>query len=125
MSEQRIGASSVLLVALPAQEPGGREQEGLRPAVVVGVPEQAGTPRFPVSIVVPLTTRGGSWAEGSPELYPRLRSGSGGLQRDSVALLDQVRSLDVSRVRGYLGRLEKEEFDPMRAGLRRVFGFDG
>lgn len=125
MSEQRIEAGSVLLVALPAQEPGGREQEGLRPAVVVGVPEAAGTPRFPVSIVVPLTTRGGSWAERSPELYPKLRAGSGGLQRDSVALLDQVRSLDVSRVRGYLGRLESEDLDPIQGGIQRIFGFDG
>lgn len=125
MSQQRIEVGSVLLVALPAQEPGGREQQGLRPAVVVGVPEAAGTPRFPVSIVVPLTTRDGSWAERSTELYPKLRAGSGGLQRDSVALLDQVRSLDVSRVRGYLGSLKKEELDPMRAGLQRIFGFDG
>lgn len=114
----------MLLVALPSQELGGREQEGLRPAVVVGVPEEAGAPRFPVSIVAPLTTREGAWSERSPELYPRLQAGSGGLRRDSVVLLDQVRSLDIGRVRGYLGSLEEEELDPMRAGLRRMFGFD-
>ena len=121
MSERKVGPGGVLLVALPAQEPGGREQEGLRPAVVVGTPE---SPRFPVSIVVPLTTRGGSWAERSPVLYPKLLAGSGGLQRDSVVLLDQVRSLDIGRVRGYLGSLETDEFHPIQSGLRRMFGLD-
>lgn len=125
MSERKVGPGGVLLVALPAQEPGGREQERLRPAVVVGTPEAAGVPRFPVSVVVPLTTCGGAWAERSPVLYPKLRAGSGGLQRDSIALLDQVRSLDIGRIRGYLGSLEADEFHPVQAGLHRMFGLEG
>jgi mRNA interferase MazF len=46
----------VVLAKFPEQDPQGREQQGLRPAVVVALPEQIGTPRFPLIVVVPLTT---------------------------------------------------------------------
>lgn len=122
MTARPIDLGDVLLVALPVQDPRGHEQEGLRPAVVVGVPERVGIPRYPLSLVVPLTTRGGTWAERSPELYPVLKADSGGLTRTSVALLDQLRSLDLGRVRGYLGSLEEEEFAPIREGIGRICG---
>lgn len=47
----------VLLIALPSHDPKGHEQEGLRPAIVVGIPR--GPVRYPVVIVVPLTSKSG------------------------------------------------------------------
>jgi mRNA interferase MazF len=48
-----IAQGDVLVVALPSHEPKGHEQEGYRPAIVVGVPK--GEVRYPVVIAIPLT----------------------------------------------------------------------
>ncbi len=122
MSGRSISLGDVLLISLPAHAPEGREQVGVRPAVVVGLPESLGVPRFPLCIVAPLTTREGEWSRRAPDLFPRLGAGSGGLTKDSTVLLDQVRSVDPSRVRGYLGSLSGRDFDPIQSGVRRIFG---
>ncbi|MDP8940342.1 MAG: type II toxin-antitoxin system PemK/MazF family toxin [Actinomycetota bacterium] len=91
--------------------------------MVVGLPELAGTPRFGVLIVAPMTTdRGQEWAKRSPNLYPRYPEGTANLRSPSVCLLDQVRALDVSRVRNYRGTLSVEEYEPIRNGLAKVAG---
>jgi mRNA interferase MazF len=118
-----VSFGDILLIALPTHAPPGHEQEGARPAVVVGLPERAGEPRFPTVLVVPLTTQEGTWSTKAPELYPRLRAGAGGLPHPSVALLDQLRSIDVRRVSSYLGSLAAEEFQPIDDGLKKIFGF--
>ncbi len=56
----------------------------------------------------------------NPEVYPVLPAGSGHLPQQSVALIDQIRSLDVSRVAGYLGSLDPAEYEPVRRGLMRL-----
>lgn len=117
----QVAIGDILLVALPDHVPGGREQDGARPAIVVGVP--VGTVRYPVVIVVPLTTQSGSWARQNPVLYPYLSPGTGGLPRVSVALLDQIRALDVHRVAAYLGTLSPGEWEPIRDGLKQVMKF--
>ena len=120
---ERLEIGDVVSALFPLHQPGGREQEGYRPAVVVGLPELAGTPRFGVLIVAPMTTdRGQEWAKRSPELYPRYPAGTANLRSASVCLLDQVRSLDVARVRGYRGTLSGEEYAPIRNGLEKVIG---
>lgn len=55
-SGERLEIGDVVSALFPMHHPGGREQEGYRPAVVVGLPEFAGTPRFGVLIVAPMTT---------------------------------------------------------------------
>ena len=65
----------------------------------------------------------GTWSRKAPGLYPRLRAGAGGLPHPSVALLDQLRSIDVQRVTSYLGSLAAEEFQPIDDGLKKIFGF--
>lgn len=119
MSAVRIG--DVLKVQFPAQGPPGHEQTGTRPAVVVGVPDRAGTPRFPALVVVPFTSQVGGYATASPVLYPVLRAGQGGLTVESVALVDNVRALGVSRLLGRLGTLSTDEYAPIRAALAAVF----
>ena len=103
----------------PAQDPQGREQEGYRPAVIVGLPELLGRPRFNMVLVVPLTTdRQESWSRSA--LYPRLGAGIGGLPKDSVVLLEQTRALDTGRMARYLGQLSSEQFAPIKQGLARI-----
>ncbi len=120
MAERQALPGDVLVVTLPSGRPPGREQHGRRPVVLVAVPR--GPLRYPVAIVVPLTTQQGPWSQQNPEIYPVISRGAGGLPQDSVALLDQVRSLDASRVEGFLGRLSQAEFAPLGAGLRHLFG---
>jgi len=118
-----VSFGDILLIMLPTHAPPGHEQEGVRPAVVVGLPERAGQPRFSTLLVIPLTTQEGTWSKKTPRLYPRLRAGAGGLPRLSIALLDQVRSIDARRVSSYLGGLTGKEFQPIKEALKQIFGF--
>ncbi|MEW6081400.1 MAG: type II toxin-antitoxin system PemK/MazF family toxin [Bacillota bacterium] len=117
MPSEPVRLGDVLTVELPRHIPALREQEGVRPAVVVGPPK--GT-RCPVIVIVPLTTEKGPWTQTNPRLYPGLPQGEGGLVRPSISLIDQVRSIDVHRVLGYLGTLSSTEFERIQAGLRHL-----
>jgi mRNA-degrading endonuclease toxin of MazEF toxin-antitoxin module len=47
-----------------------------------------------------------------------LKTGTGGLLADSIALVYQVAALDASRVVGKLNKLSADELRPIREGLR-------
>lgn len=113
----------VLWVELGKRLPPGHEQEGRRPALLVGVPSRLGKPGFPVLLVAPVTTsRGQPWAEVAPRLYPRLKAGAGNLPRESVVLLDQLQVVDADRVAMVVGQLNESEYAPVRDGLKVMFG---
>lgn len=116
----------VVTVRFPEHRPPGHEQHGLRPAIVVGVPETLGKPRFPVILLTPLTTdRRQPWAARSPALYPPIPAGIGGLPSPSLALLDQTRAVGVDRLVGYIGRLPTQVYRPVRSGLLRMLAGPG
>jgi mRNA interferase MazF len=117
MKVRPIKIGDILLVELPQHRPPGHEQQGLRPAIVVGLPNKLGVPRYPTILVVPLTTQIGNWAERSPNLYPRLPAGTAGLTRQSVVLLDHLRAIDLRRIRRFIGSLQGEVFNPIRENL--------
>lgn len=116
-----LAQRDVVLVQLPFQTPRGREQMGTRPAIVTAVPQPA---RYPVAFLVPVTTQRGAWQAKNPQLYPLLSAGAGNLTRESVALLDQLRATDVTRLQRYIGTLSAGEYDPIARGLRKVFEND-
>jgi mRNA interferase MazF len=119
-----LGIGDVVFALFPGHDPAGHEQEGYRPAVVVGLPERLGAPRFGVLLCVPMATdKGQAWAERAPGLYPRYPAGTGGLRSPSICLLDQTRSLGVERVSRYRGTLSDEDYEPIRGGLGRMLGF--
>lgn len=108
MPDSPLALGDVVAVTFPEHRPGGREQQGYRPAVVVGLPQKLGRPRFPVVVVVPLTSDSGqAWAIRAPGLYIRLPAGSGGLRSPSIALLDQVRCVDAGRLVRWFGALPR------------------
>ena len=79
------------MAQFPAHEPREREQEGYRLAVVVGLPERIGTPRFAVLLLAPMTSdTGKDWAKQATALYLRYAAGTAGLRSISICLLDQV-----------------------------------
>jgi len=115
-----VQLGDVLKILFPYHTPEGHEQQGPRPAVVVGVPDTLGEPRFPTLVVIPLTSQLEDWTTKAPDLYPLLETGAGGLTLPSAALIDQVRSVGVSRIIGRYGTLTAEQLRPIKAALTRM-----
>jgi len=113
----QILRGQILNVYLPSRVPHGHEQEGRRPCILISDPSEIQPLRFPVLIIAPLTTR---LLDNAP-LYPHLESETGGLPEASTVLLDQLTAIDANRVQGYIGRLNEQEFAPIREGLLRLF----
>lgn len=114
-----IRAGDVILVSLPAHLPKGHEQEGVRPAIITAVPQ--GYLRYPVVIVVPVTSQTGRWTKRNPLLYQQIPEGCGGLPKPSVVLIDQIRAVDIRRIRSYVGTLEQKIFQKIKQGLIELF----
>ena len=102
---------SVLLVDLDPTV--GHEQQGVRPCLLVSDPEVTAELRFPLVCVVPIT---GTPGEGA--LYPALSPGQSGLRKRSYALIDQLRSVDKTRIQRVFGRLHEREMQAIEEGLR-------
>ncbi|MBD2514465.1 type II toxin-antitoxin system PemK/MazF family toxin [Nostoc sp. FACHB-973] len=121
MTNRSLQFGDIVTARFPQQNPQGREQEGYRPAIVVGFPNRLGIPRFSLIIVIPITTdKGQTWALTSPDLYPRFAPGVAGLSSPSIILLDQIRVIDVSRIVDYRGSLTPDEYQPILIGLQRM-----
>jgi mRNA interferase MazF len=113
----------VVTARFPQQDPQGREQQGFRPAIVVGFPDRLGELRFPLIFVIPMTSdRGQAWAISAPDLYPSFPPGVAGLKSASIALLDQLRAIDVARVTVYRGSLTPAQYAPILSGLQQMMG---
>jgi mRNA interferase MazF len=114
-----LAIGDLLIARFPSQNPQGRDQEGIRPALIVGFPHRIGIPRFLLTLVAPLTTdRRQSWVLASPELYPKLSISQGNLPRNSIVLLDQIRAIDLNRIDRYLGTLTIEEYQPIFSSIQ-------
>jgi mRNA interferase MazF len=98
----------------------GHEQRGVRPCVVVSDSEVNAGQRFPLVCVVPVT---GTPGEGL--LYPQLEPGRSGLTKTSVALIDQLRSIDKRRIRRVLGEVGDREIAAIDQGLSLFLGLGG
>ncbi len=90
MPGDALAPGDVVEVALGRVLPPGHEQAGTRPAVAVGLPQPP--LRYPVLLVVPLTTLHGVWADANRRVHPELAAGAAGLHAHSVALCDQIRT---------------------------------
>ncbi len=117
----QLEIGDVIKVLLPKHSPSGHEQEGRRPALVVGTFTQVGAMRFPMVMIAPMTTQIASWTTQNPSLYPRISSGTAGLTEESVILLDQIRAVSLSRMLSFLGTLDAAQLEPINRLLSRVF----
>jgi mRNA interferase MazF len=109
-----VAPQSIWFFELPDMEPAGHEQVKPRPCIVVGNPAEIQRPRFPVVMVVPLTTA----VLPDLPLYPRLEAGVGGLNAPATAMIDQMRVVGLARVRFRIGELADPDMRPIIAGLR-------
>jgi len=90
----------------------GSEQEGYRPVVIIQ--NNKGNKHSPTVIVAAISSKVG--------IKPKLPThyfinAECGLERPSIVLLEQIRTLDKQRLTKYIGRLTKEHIQGMNCAL--------
>ena len=94
----------------------GSEQGGHRPVLVVQ--NDIGNLHSPTLIIAPMTSR--LYKKNLPTHY--LVKRARGLMQPSLVLLEQIRTIDKSRVIGYMGKLEKGDLDKIDTMIRTSLG---
>jgi mRNA interferase MazF len=125
MPGNRLEIGDVIRVLLPRHVPAGHEQEGQRPAVVIGTTDGLGSTRFPMLMIAPMTTQLEAWTRNNPLLYPIIPAGIAGLSQDSAILLDQLRALSLSRLLGFMGTLETAQIEKIKSATGKIFEVTG
>ncbi len=90
----------------------GSEQGGVRPVLILQ--NNIGNKHSPTLIAAAISAR-----MGKPPLptHVNLRRNRFGLFRDSVVMLEQIRTLDRSRLREYMGALDAESLERVDKAL--------
>lgn len=79
----------------------GSEQTGLRPVLILQ--NNSGNSHSPTTIVAAITSR-----KTKPNLPTYVRVSTDGLPLESTVLLEQIKTIDKSRLDEYIGRLDKD-----------------
>lgn len=95
----------------------GSEQGGIRPVLIVQ--NNTGNRFGPTLIVAAITSKADSKANLPTHI---LLHAVHGLERDSLALLEQVRTIDRRRIREYIGTLDEENMGRINQALTISFG---
>lgn len=96
----------------------GCEQGGIRPVLVVQ--NDIGNRYSPTVIAAAVTSR---QTKTRLPTHIDLPQGLGGLEKDSVVLLEQIRTLDKRRLRDKIGELDEEQMQKVDQGLLISLGF--
>lgn len=93
----------------------GSEQGGLRPVVVVQ--NNTGNKYAPTTIIAPITS------QTSKKLLPTHIPFCGcGLAKDSIMLLEQIRTIDKSRLKQKMGQLPPEKIEVVDNAIKISLG---
>lgn len=95
----------------------GSEQGGIRPVLIIQ--NDLGNRFSPTVIVLPLTSRMGK--ANLPTHVP-IMPPQGGIRKPSLILCEQVRTLEKSRLTGYLGALSGEKMQLVERALSLAVG---
>ncbi len=98
----------------------GSEQGGIRPVLIVQ--NDVGNRFSPTVIAAAITSR---QDKAKLPTHIALSSISTGLTRDSIVLLEQIRTLDKRRLKERMGRLDTSAMDRVDAALQVSFGLSG
>ena len=93
----------------------GSEQGGPRPAVVIQ--NDIGNRHAPTVIIAPITSK-----TKKSNLPTHVKLTSKYLERNSVALLEQIKTIDKTRIEDYIGTLADEEMKMIDKALRISLG---
>lgn len=96
----------------------GSEQGGIRPVLIVQ--NDVGNRYSPTVIVLAIT---GRLNKSRLPTHVPIDAGDTGLQRDSVVLAEQIRTLDKRRLRERIGSLRPEVMDQVSQAMRISLGF--
>ena len=97
----------------------GSEQGGTRPVVIVQ--NDVGNRHSPTVIAAAITSRQDKTAMPT---HINIKGDSCGLAKDSVVLLEQIRTIDKQRLREKAGRLSAEDIKRMNNALNISFGLN-
>ena len=97
----------------------GSEQGGMRPVLVVQ--NDVGNRYSPTIIVLAITSR---INKAKLPTHIEIAGGGFGLERDSVILCEQVRTIDKSRLRDRLGVLPQQAMADVDQAISISFGLD-
>ena len=89
----------------------GSEQGGIRPVVIVQ--NDMGNRYSPTIIVVPITTR-----LNKKNLPTHTKINNSSLLKESIALMEQIRTIDKSRLIEFIGVLNESEMNRITEALR-------
>jgi mRNA interferase MazF len=108
---------SILEIRLPEHRPRGHEQEGLRPCMLVVDPSKLQKVPFPQLWIIPITST--VLPEGANRI--RLEDGDGGLALGGTLLVDQMRAIDLSRLRKRHGQLSGAKLEEIKNAVQALF----
>ena len=95
----------------------GSEQGGMRPVLIIQ--NDAGNRHSPTVIAAAITSRTG---KADLPTHISVSARSGGLSRDSVILLEQIRTIDKTRLRERMGRLDEPDMERVNSAISVSFG---
>ena len=95
----------------------GSEQGGMRPVLIIQ--NDAGNRHSPTVIAAAITSRTG---KANLPTHINIAARSCGLSRDSVILLEQIRTIDKTRLRERMGRLDDGAMTRVNGAIAVSFG---
>ena len=95
----------------------GSEQGGIRPVLIVQ--NDVGNRHSPTVIAAAITSR---QEKTRLPTHIEIESGSCGLAKDSVVLLEQIRTIDKKRLKERMGTLDQRSMDRINNALSISFG---
>ena len=95
----------------------GSEQGGVRPVLIVQ--NDTGNKHSPTVIAAAITSQTG---KARLPTHITLAAGSAGLPKDSIVLLEQVRTLDKRRLRERMGKVDGAVMEQVDAAIAVSFG---
>ena len=98
----------------------GSEQGGVRPVLIVQ--NEIGNRHSPTVIAAAITSR---LDKTRLPTHINIRAADTGLAKDSVVLLEQIRTLDKRRLREHMGRLDETQMNQVDDAIAVSFGLHG
>ena len=95
----------------------GSEQGGIRPVLIVQ--NEIGNRHSPTVIAAAITSR---LDKARLPTHINIRAADTGLAKDSVVLLEQIRTLDKRRLREHMGRLDEAQMQRVDNAIAVSFG---
>ena len=98
----------------------GSEQGGTRPVLIVQ--DDTGNKHSPTVIAAAITSQTG---KAKLPTHINIAGASAGLAKDSVVLLEQIRTIDKRRLREHMGRLDQDSMNKIDTAIAVSFGLRG